>query len=161
MGVFCQAERSDFLEACERYRCIVHLHGKPAVNLVCWNLLSLNSCKVTVQYGLKRIVGASWFVIADFPPSAKRKLQKHNPFVAMALSARTTLRSGVFMQVADFIFCTTMDAYRFAPLCLLTPHTKTSMSQTQEGCGLCLFNTCSPDTHCVRMSLLQVCVCAL
>ncbi|CAL8462366.1 g1899 [Coccomyxa elongata] len=30
----------------------------------------------------------------------------------MALSARTTIRSGVLMQVADYIFSTTMDALR-------------------------------------------------
>lgn len=51
--------------------------------------------------------------LTDFSQSAKRKLRKHNPFWTMAQSARTTIRSGVLMQVADYIFSTTMDAYRF------------------------------------------------
>lgn len=54
----------------------------------------------------------TWKLLKDFSQSAKRKLRKHNPFVTMALTARTTIRSGVLMQVADYIFSTTMDAYR-------------------------------------------------
>ena len=42
--------------------------------------------------------------------------------MGMLLTARTTLRASVLMQVADYIFSTTMDAYRYAAVCPFLAH---------------------------------------
>ena len=68
-------------------------------------------------YGMSERHEPSVCHMTDFSQSTRRKLlRKHNPFMTMALSARTTIRSSILMQVADYIFSTTMDAYRFQSL---------------------------------------------
>ncbi len=48
---------------------------------------------------------------AGFGSSAKRKLASHGRLAAALLTVRTGVRSLFLAQIADFIFCTTWEAY--------------------------------------------------
>ncbi|BDA40639.1 hypothetical protein COCOBI_01-2920 [Coccomyxa sp. Obi] len=75
----------------------------------------------------------TWKLLKDFSQSTRRKLRKHNLFLTMGLTVRTTVRSGVLTQVADYIFSTTMDTYRLLVVPFLPEGVQRGLGVRQYG----------------------------